>query len=320
MGKATKIWLFIALSLVIVGLAVFLAAMIESDWDFSGLSTAQYETNTYEITEEFANLSLNTDTADIIFALSDNGKCRVECFEETKAKHSVAVQDDTLVIRTVNEKAWYDYIGINFYAPRITVYLPQSEYEALFIKESTGDITIPKDFRFQGVDISLSTGDVRYGASATGEAKIQTSTGDIRVEDASAGSLKLSASTGGITVLNVTCQGDVELHVSTGKTKLENLTCKNLTATADTGDISLNHVVAEGKFGIQTDTGDVKFDGSDAAEITVKTDTGDVTGTLLTEKIFLVETDTGRVDVPKSTSGGPCEITTDTGDIKLKIS
>ena len=319
MRKTTKIWIVIAVSLVFVGLIMFAAVMSGYKWDFSKLSTGKYETNTYEISEEFSNLSMNTDTADIIFALSDDGKCRVECYEEEKAKHSVAVQENTLVIKMIDERTWYDYIGINFGSPKITVYLPKAEYASLFIKESTGDIEIPKNFKFEGVDISSSTGDVNFFASASKLIKIRTSTGNVCVENTSAGTLDLSASTGRITVSNVICGGDANINVSTGRTNLNNIECKNLTSSGDTGDISLNHVIAAEKFSIKRSTGDVRFDGSDAAEILVETDTGDVTGTFLSEKIFFVETDTGSVDVPESITGGRCEITTDTGDIELDI-
>lgn len=319
MRKTTKIWIVIAASLVFVGLIMFAAVMSEYKWDFSKLSTGKYETNTYEISEEFSNLSMNTDTADIIFALSDDGKCRVECYEEEKAKHSVAVQENTLVIKMIDERTWYDYIGINFGSPKITVYLPKAEYASLFIKESTGDIEIPKNFKFEGVDISSSTGDVNFFASASKLIKIRTSTGNVCVENTSAETLDLSASTGRITVSNVICGGNANINVSTGRTNLNNIECKNLTSSGDTGDISLNHVIAAEKFSIKRSTGDVRFDGSDAAEILVETDTGDVTGTFLSEKIFFVETDTGSVDVPESITGGRCEITTDTGDIELDI-
>jgi DUF4097 and DUF4098 domain-containing protein YvlB len=63
----------------------------------------------------------------------------------------------------------------------------------------------------------------------------------------------------------------------------------------------------------------VRFEACDAEEIIIHTDTGDVTGTLLTPKIFQVETDTGRVDIPESGSGGKCQIKTDTGDIQVEI-
>ncbi len=46
---------------------------------------------------------------------------------------------------------------------------------------------------------------------------------------------------------------------------------------------------------------------------------GDVKGTLLSEKAFFAESDTGDIDVPKTNVGGRCEITTDTGDIQIQI-
>ena len=42
-------------------------------------------------------------------------------------------------------------------------------------------------------------------------------------------------------------------------------------------------------------------------------------GSLLSDKVFITETDTGNVNIPKTTDGGKCEIKTDTGDIKIKI-
>ena len=63
----------------------------------------------------------------------------------------------------------------------------------------------------------------------------------------------------------------------------------------------------------------MEFNNCDAETIYVNTDTGSVTGTLLTDKVFIIETDTGSVDVPKSITGGRCEITTDTGNIRITI-
>ena len=63
----------------------------------------------------------------------------------------------------------------------------------------------------------------------------------------------------------------------------------------------------------------MEFVASDAEAIFVQTDTGDVTGSLLTEKVFSTRTGTGRVSVPQSVTGGRCEISTDTGDIRIEI-
>lgn len=318
MRKTTIIWLITAASFVLVGCILFAGVMTTLKWDFTKLSTVSYETNTYEISEEFDAIAMNTDTADIVFVLSDDGKCTVECYEEENAKYFVAVQEGTLDIQVSDHKPWYDHIGINIRSPKITVYLPKTEYTSLFIHEDTGDVVIPKDFAFENVDIAASTGDIDFFASASELIRIKTSTGDICTEKLSAAFLDLSVTTGQVTVSGVTCD-EVTISVSTGKTYLTDIVCKSVISTGNTGDISLNRVIAAEKFSIHRSTGDIKFDASDAAEIFVETDTGDVTGSLLTDKLFIAQTDTGSVDVPETVTGGKCEITTNTGDIKLDI-
>lgn len=319
MKNTTKQWLKAAFCLVLLGGIVFVAVMTAFHWDFGKLSTARYETNTHSIQEDFQHISLHTDTADIFFALSEDGTCYVECYEDEKAKHSVAVREDTLCIDVKDERAWYNRIGFYFDSPRITVYLPRAEYASLTIEEDTGDVEIPKDFAFDSVDFSLHTGDVKFFAATAGLVKIKTTTGDIRAENISAGALDLSVSTGRVDVCGVDCKGDIKIKVSTGKVNLTDTACQNLFSNGSTGDIAIRQTTAANQFSIERSTGDILFDHADAAEIFVQTDTGDVKGSLLTEKVFIARTDTGRLDVPKTITGGRCEITTDTGNISLII-
>ena len=319
MRKSTKIWLVIAICLILVGCSMMAVTLHSLNWDLSGLDTGKYETNAYTVSQPFSNISVDTDTAEVIFALSPDGKCRVECFEEENGKHSVNVENDTLMIKTVNKTAWYDRIGIHLNTPKIKVNLPQKEYAALSLRGDTGKVELPEDFQFESVEILLTTGDVKVFASASAAMKIKTTTGNILVENTVVGELGLRATTGIITASDVACTGDLSVHISTGKTSLTNITCQNLLSEGDTGKIDLDNVVALKKFQIEWDTGDVTFTNSDAAEIYVETDTGDVTGSLLSGKLFMVETDTGRVHIPQSTTGGRCQIETDTGDIKITI-
>lgn len=321
MKKATKVWLITAAALVLIGCVLFAGVAALLKWDFKKLATVRYETNTHEISEAFDCISINSDTADIEFVLSESGKCEVECLDEEKLRHSVSVEDGTLTIELIDERSVMDHvnIGMGVGSSRITVYLPKTEYASLLIRESTGYIEMPADFSFKDVDISLSTGDVDFGASASGLLKIRTSTGRIHTQNLSAGELDLTASTGNVTVSGVSCEGDVLVHVTTGKVNLTDLACKNVITSGNTGDIFMKNVLASETFSIERSTGDVAFDACDAAEIFVTTDTGDVSGTLLSDKVFLTRTDTGDVDVPKTITGGRCEITTDTGDIRLRL-
>ena len=203
----------------------------------------KYETNTYEVGKAFSDISMTTDTADIIFALSDDGKCKVECYEKENAKHSVTVENDVLVVRI--NKSWYDYIGYDFGSSKITVYLPKKEYNALFINESTGNVEIPKDYLFDNVDISLSTGDVNFCASVSRLAKIKAITGNICVENTSAGALELSVTTGKVTVSGVTCRDNITVDVVTGSAYLTDSSCRSVISSVITGSISLNNVIQE---------------------------------------------------------------------------
>ena len=318
MKTGTKIWLIVAAALVLVGGGLFVVTMTMIGWDFSKLSTVKYETNKYDISEDFNGISIRTETSDVAFVLSDDGKCRVECYEEEDRKHSVSVKDGTLTVERA-EKDIFGHIGFNFSTPKITVYLQKTEYEALLIKASTGDIEIPKAFTFLNADISLSTGDVAFCATTAETVKIKASTGKVKVEDTSVGALDITVTTGNVSVCDVTCGGEIKVGVSTGKTNLVGVACKSLVSSGNTGDITLKNVIAEASFYVKRSTGDVTFEGSDAAEIFVQTSTGDVEGSLLSSKVFIANTDTGKVDVPKSITGGRCEITTDTGDIRISV-
>lgn len=300
MSKTTKIWLIIATALVALGAMIFVGVMAQYDWDFTKLSTVTYVTNTYEVSDEFDKISINVDTTEIEFAPTENETCSIVSFEAEQVKHSATAQNGTLIISTVDTRKWYDHICISLGSPKMTVYLPQNEYASLIIETDTGDINIPKDFAFDKIEIDGDTSDVSCFAPVANVLDIELSTGDIIIDSITADQIKLTATTGEIAVNSVTAKNNIDIET-------------------DTGTITLKNVVATGTISIKSDTGDVRFEGSDAIEISVKTDTGDVTGTLLSEKVFITETSTGSINVPKTTSGGKCEITTSTGDINISI-
>lgn len=319
MNKAAKIWLTAAAILILLGAIIFTVAMSASGWDLNKLGTVTYTTDTYEPGNDFKNISIDVDTTEIEFAPSDDGTCKIVCFEDEKIRHSVSVQNGTLIIKTVDTRKWYEHISVSFDRPKLTVYLPQTEYRSLAVKTDTGDMTIPEDFSFDTLSIEGDTCDVNCFASARERVEIDLSTGAITLEEVTAGQMKLKTDTGRIRVRRAAVSESIRIETDTGRVTLEELTCKNLDAKSDTGSITLENVVGSGRFEIETDTGDVALDNSDAAELSIKTDTGDVTGQLLSDKIFLTETDTGRVNVPKSTTGGKCEIKTSTGDIRVGV-
>lgn len=319
MNKKTKIWLIVAASLILIGVIMFGGIMTVMKWDFTKLSTVKFDSTNHEIKEEFKNITIKTDTADVEFLVSNANSTRVECFELRNAKHSVSVVNGTLEIKLVDTRKWYEHIGIYMKTPKIKIYIPDGAYGKLEMSSSTGDTKLPEGFEFKSVDIKASTGNVTNFALSNGPVTIKTSTGDIHVANSYAATYNLAVSTGNITVKNTKCDGEFKIKVSTGKTVMDDVECGMLISDGSTGNISLTKVTAIEKFSIERSTGDVKFDGCDAGGIFVETDTGNVKGSLLSEKIFITNTDTGKIDVPKSVTGGKCEISTDTGDIIITV-
>ena len=319
MKTRTKVWLIIAGSFVLLGGLLFSGIMTLVDWNFSMLSTNEAQTNEYVFDEKFENIDVSINTADIEFIESTADAVKVVCVEESDEKHTVKIENNTLSINYNITKDLYQYIGINFNSPKILVYIPAGEYGALTIDSDTGDVDIPSIFSFSSIDITATTADIKNYASSKGDVNIKTSTGSISLDNVSVKSLDLTVTTGSINVSNASVDLGGRRKIKKGKSELYNVTCKSIITKGSTGDLTLTNVEASEKYNITRSTGDVTFDSSDAKEINIETDTGDVKGTLLSDKIYIINTNTGDVYVPKTTTGGVCEITTSTGDINIKV-
>lgn len=295
----SKKMVIIATTLLLIGAIVFVFVMTLNSWDFKKLSTVEYETNTYTVDNDFTSILIDADAEDIKFALSDDGACKVVCFEDSTRAHSVTVENGTLKISQRNKK-WYEYIELSFYSQTTTVYLPKTQYEALSVDISTGDINIESGFSFTSADIS-------------------TTTGDIEISSCSFTSLDVSATTGDIEICSVSCTGDIKIKTSTGSVKASNTSCSSLTRNGTTGDTELNNVVASGKLSVEQKTGDIKFNSCDAAEVYMKATTGDIKGSFKTGKTVHASSTTGDVNVPSYSTGGDCTVKLTTGDIDITI-
>ncbi len=319
MKLAMKRILLAGLALLVVGALIALAALFSMKFDFHRLNTRKNVTKTYTPEGDFDDILISTDTSDVIFLPSEDGKLKVVCVEEKGSEHIVSTRSGKLSIQEVDTRDWYEHIGFDLDETSVTVYLPKKAYGTLSMRTDTGDVDIPADFSFAQVLMSASTGDISLRADVSGTVSIQTSTGDITLSGLGADSLDLRASTGHIRVDGAEVEGGVKAETTTGRVSFDGLSCAEARMKTDTGDVSLAHVLILGSLRIETDTGDVRFDRSDASEIRVVTDTGDVTGTLLTPKLFDFHTGTGSVDLPRSESGGVCELESHTGDFRLEI-
>ena len=301
MSKRNKILIITATVFLIAGLVIFTIASASVTFDFSKFSTKKYMTNTYEISENFENISIGVNTPEITFARSDGNGCQIKIYDEERVEYSATVQNGTLSITADDTRKWYQHIGIYVESPTLTVYLPEKAYTSLSVNTDTGNINIPDNCSFESVAVNSDTSDVHCNAKVSENIKISVNSGYITLDN-----------------ININTER-IELSSSTGEIELEDIACGELLIKTHTGNINLDKVIAEKNMTADSSTGNINIKDSDANGILFQTDTGNVAGSLLSGKEFITDTSTGNVNVPNSTGSGKCEITTGTGNIKISV-
>lgn len=358
MKKAKKITIIVALSMIVVGIICSVGSLALVQFDATKLNTMEWETKTYVVEDSFTNISIQGNEAAVSLVPATDGNCKVVCTENEVIYDKVAVVNNTLTIERVDESEWYHNIGVHFGKIEVTVYLPEKEYEALFIDNSSGRIDVPGDFTFAEAEVMNSSGKINFMADVNGALKVENTSGGIYVGDNSVESLSVKGTSGSIEVMNVVAVGDVEVNGSSGGidvskvecanlsvanssgslrlseivatgdvnvegtsggVHLEDVECANLTGSNSSGKINCTDVIASGNINLENSSGGIALEACDAANLKLSATSGSIRGTLLTEKIFQADATSGSVDVPKTTSGGVCEVTTTSGSIKMSI-
>lgn len=319
MKTAKKVAIIVAVVMIVAGLAVSAGALFMLDFDFTKLNTISFVTNTYEIDEEISSISVNGAECDVRILPSEDGSCKVVCQESDKISHTIDVENNELVVERHDNRKWYEHIGVYWGEMEIAIYIPQGEYDDLYAKNLSGDIVIPEGFSFESAEVQSTSGSVRFLADVSGELSAQSTSGDVYIANASPTKLKATSTSGDVTIDHVTVQGSVIVKVVSGDMKLSGIRCESVTVNATSGDIDFSDVVTTDSIQAENVSGDIDLHMCDGASLWLKTSSGDVSGTLLTEKMFLTDTSSGDVDVPRSASGGECEIITVSGDIEFEI-
>lgn len=329
----------VAAALIVVGAILAGCSLFAMDGAWDALTgTSKLVTTQETVTGEFTDIHIDISWVDLELLPSPDGTCYYKTASYDNMFCSYAVENGTLKIRQDDNRKWHQHIGIYWEKTYLQVYLPEDVYGQLTIQSDTSDVTIPADFTFENVTITTDTGDLTVACQVTQQLSMTSTTGDMTVRGIASQSITAAATTGDVYMQDITCN-DLSISTSTGFCRilradvaqgltaasttgdkyLADVQCGTLKLEATTGDSELENVVVAGDARLESDTGDWELEGFDAANIFIETSTGDVDGTLLSEKSFFTDTHTGDVEVPRTDSGGRCEISTDTGDIEIEI-
>ena len=310
-----------AILIFIIVFAVLAGGLVAIDYftgfDIGIFDTADLEENTYEVTESYSKLIVETMVVDIEMAPSDTEITQISTKNREGLGIEYVVENDTLRITQKDNRKWYQKTGIFAKHNVLRVSIPTAFSGDIILKNDTGDIAISgitankfniegdsgdiaiADVTSQNFELENDTGDIAISGVKGGKFDISTETGNLKVDGASVNTLILEDETGDITLENAK--------------EMETLKVEN-----DTGDVVMKNVYAL-SVNAKTDTGNVEFTDLDGKDIRLEADTGDIIGNILSPKIYEAHTSTGNVDVPRSEPvDSRCYVRTHTGDIKIE--
>lgn len=322
MKRSLKIALLAAGISILVGLFLIFTGLLMVSFDFSRLSTADFETNTYEIAEDFQSIHIQTNEHNITLQPSADGSCRLICTDSDRVTHSMAVENGTLTVRRTDNRRWYQHIGIYLGEDdelSVTLFLPKDRYDALYAKSVSGDITLPDGFSFAELELTSTSGEIMVQSSSASKLSVSTVSGDIELSGTTAQTLTVCSTSGETDLSRLTAES-LRVQTTSGDQELQELQIAGPAELETTsGEVALKDTLAN-SVQIQTVSGDIALKNADASAFTVKTGSGWVEGTLRSGKLFTVHTTSGSIRVPDpDPAGGTFDVTTVSGDVTLKI-
>lgn len=312
----------VAVVFIVVGVVTALAAAEATDFDFSKLVNIGYENVTYfgNTGDNFRIIDIESTDCDVILRYSDDKSWKVVCPQNDKVKYKAESKNGTLTVRRIDERHWYDHIGVNlpFVNAKIYVYVADTEFLTIKVRTTSGDITVPHDFSFRDASLETTSGDISFASeSKSTEVTLKTTSGDI-VFSGKAQSFTATSTSGDIKADGLEASG-TNIETVSGDISVSNAESV-VSAGTTSGDIDLKLVVADDTIRASTVSGNVRLAGCDAHIIKLSTTSGNITGTILSPKIFSASSISGTIKVPPSEGNDRCEMRTTSGNISIEIS
>ena len=210
--------------------------------DLSSLSFVEMEKSEMQIEKEFQTILIRTDIAAVVIQSADQQCCSIECYQDKKAPFDIRVENKALVIdsKTRKDLVWYERASIFAGMPKVVISLPEKEYGILSAQMDTGNLTIEGPLFFEGMDVTLDTGDLHLFKTTTAkELHVKMDTGNFTFEDCDAGSVSAELDTGNI-------EGSF-------------VTPKAIEAKSDTGSVYVPKQTEGGACRLKTDTGNIRI-------------------------------------------------------------
>ncbi len=321
MKKATKLALLVAAALVLAGCGITGTALaLGGQFDAGSPREVTHMLEERPDATAIETVMVSVSEADVRILRAEGEQVYAICTENDRLHYTLTEEGGALILSRVDDRRWYERIGISTVTPKVDLYLPGGVYDGLDIRTASGDIECAADGLSFGQAILYATsGSIRFASPVHESLLATTSSGSIALADFSVASLEATASSGRVSLSDLTAD-HARLESASGSIELSYVRGDALRIIASSGAVRLFDAVAAESLTVETSSGDIRLDGCDAPAISLAASSGNITGALLSGKLYDVRTGSGQTDYPASVAdGGTCTVRTSSGNVDLTV-
>ena len=216
----------VSLLVIAVGFVLSLGALAAMKFDLSRLNTLDYHTVNRTVQDSFSTIRVDMTDCDVQPLPSQDDTCRIEYTESQTRTYTANVKGDTLTVSQEDAGAWYNHVGIYLGPVELTIYLPQKQYELLYIDSLSGTVTVPENFSFENIQVYSTSGPVYLAAQVRSELCVDTISGEQQVTGIQSQAIRLQSTSGNVVLTNCdaptiqieTISGNVSAALTSSKT------------------------------------------------------------------------------------------------------
>ena len=318
MKKSTKIWLIIALVLIVSGWMIGFLCLksVGYDWNAFRLNDRMIE-KSQGIDPEFLDLDIEIHSADLKIMATDDAAASITTKLENGTTFSCNVENGELIIRSEPDvnKEWFERMWCTE-EESITLYLPNKVYGSLCIQNQSADIVMQDQLTWNEAQIETVSGDIETHANVLQSTVLNTTSGNAQLSG-NYGNLSVTTNSGDVSCQTCTC-GPLSVLTNSGEISLNKCTSDNIVIISDSGDLFLMNTNSKDGIRVSAKSADVFVSYCSAGSMKIDTFSGDVLGVTDQDWKYTVQTSSGSVLTPQSAGDRPCIVTTNSGDVEFQ--
>lgn len=215
----------------------------------------KFKTNTYEISENYKNISIDVNTVDVLIETTTSENTKLVCYENKK--HVFEINNETLEIK--EDRKWFNLLSVGFKKSNITLFLPKTQYENIILKCNTGCVNIANLIFKNDINIKTNTGKISLENINCENFTSKCNTGSVMLKNLIASKeIRIKNNTGNVTLAKCDAK-DIFIKTNTGNIEGSFLTEKTFFVNNNERKVKTPKTSSNGICEIKTNTGKVSF-------------------------------------------------------------